>query len=239
MKASVCTLALLAACAIGSAAAAQTTQPAAGYQTRPAQPGATAPAPRPLTAEQQQRRQQAMSGEPDVLLDVPNLSIQSIDLEVNNLEVHLALEAKLANLLHLKAGADASIEQVKLNITGVQATALLVVRLDNVRAIIDRTLTTIDNNPQLVERLLQSVDTTVGTVGGVANNAVGTVGTIAGAALRPGSTLDPAAMRLTPLTQGTMNSAGQTVRQFRDASGAVLEVVTDRAGRVVSSRRVR
>ena len=49
---------------------------------------------------------------------------------------------------------------------------LLIVRLDNVREIIDKTLTTLDKNPQLVEKLLQSVDNTVNTVGGVANTAL-------------------------------------------------------------------
>jgi hypothetical protein len=83
--------------------------------------------------------------------------------------------ARLANLLKLTAGADASIDHVKLDIKGVQATATLVVRLDNVRAIIERTLQTLDNNPQLVSQLLSTVDNTVNTVGGVANNTVGTV----------------------------------------------------------------
>jgi hypothetical protein len=135
------------------------------------------------------------SAEPDVLLDVPNLSVEEITIEVENLEAHLALEARLANLLFLKAGADVSIDNVKITIKGVEAQALLKVRLDNVKAIIDRTLTTIDRNPEILERLLTTVDNTVDTVGGVANttlqpggvvdNAVGTVGQVAGEAIPP------------------------------------------------------
>jgi hypothetical protein len=174
--------------------------------------------------------------QPDVLLDIPNLSVDEINLEVNNLQVHIALDARLANLLKLTAGADASIDQVKIGIKGVQATATLVVRLDNVRAIIERTLQTLDNNPQLVTQLLSTVDNTVNTVGGVANNTVGTVGGIAGTALRNGQLLDLAASGLTAVSQ-TVNSAGQTVRTVRDRSGQLLEVVTDTAGRIVSSRR--
>lgn len=183
--------------------------------------------------------QQVSSGQqqPDVLLDVPNLSVESITLEVDNLQVHVALDARLANLLKLTAGADASIDKVKLDIKGVQATATLVVRLENVRAIIERTLQTLDNNPQLVTQLLSTVDNTVNTVGGVANNAVGTVGGIAGSALRTGQVLDLARAGLTAVSQ-TVNGAGQTVRRVRDASGQLLEVVTDTAGRIVSSRRV-
>jgi hypothetical protein len=135
------------------------------------------------------------SAEPDVLLDVPNLSVEEITIEVENLEAHLSLEARLANLLHLKAGADVSVDNVKITIKGVEAQVLLKVRLDNVRQIIDRTLTTIDRNPEILERLLTTVDNTVDTVGGVANttlqpggvvdNAVGTVGQVAGQAVEP------------------------------------------------------
>lgn len=70
------------------------------------------------------------------------------------MQVHLALDARVANLVSLKAGADASIGRVKLEIRGVQAEAYLVVRLDNVAKILDRTLTTIDRNPELLTRLL-------------------------------------------------------------------------------------
>ena len=179
----------------------------------------------------------ASGDQPDVLLDVPNLSVEEITLEVNNLQVDIALDARLANLLKLTAGANASIDNVKLTIKGVRAQATLIVRLDNVRAIIERTLQTLDNNPQLLERLLTTVDNTVGTVGGVANNAVGTVGGIASSALRNGQLLNLAGSGLTQVSQ-TVNSAGQTVRRVRDTSGRLLEVVTDAANRIVSSRPV-
>jgi hypothetical protein len=116
------------------------------------------------TLRLQRRRQEAATGDPDVLLDVPNLSVEEITLEVENLRARVSLDAKLANLLSLTAGADVGIDKVKLTIKGVRAEVLLKVRLDNVAAIIDRTLTTIDRNPQILERLLQSVDNTVGTV---------------------------------------------------------------------------
>lgn len=204
----------------------------------------------PAVAQDRARRQigpgqstplamQAMQGsdQPDVLLDIPNLSVDEINLEVNNLQVHIALDARLANLLKLTAGADASIDQVKIGIKGVQAQATLIVRLDNVRAIIERTLQTLDNNPQLVTQLLNTVDNTVGTVGGVANNTVGTVGGVANNLLRSGTVLDLARAGLTEVGR-TVNGAGNTVRQVRDGSGRLLEVVTDSANRIVSSRSV-
>ena len=194
--------------------------------------------------------QQVSAGgeQPDVILDIPNLSIEEVTVDVQNLQVDVSLDARLANLLKLTAGAHASIEQVKIQIKGVQATATLVVRLDNVRSIIELTLQTLDNNPQLVTQLLSTVDNTVstvggvanntvGTVGGVANNTVGTVGGIASSALRNGAVLDLARAGLTEVSR-TVNGAGQTVRRVRDASGGLLEVVTDTANRIVSSRRV-
>jgi len=183
--------------------------------------------------------QQALSSgdQPDVLLDVPNLSVEEITLDVNNLDVNIALDARLANLLHLSAGAHARIERVNLTIRGVRAQATLIVRLDNVRAIIERTLQTLDNNPQIVTQLLSTVDNTVNTVGGVANNAVGTVGGIAGTLLQNGQVLDLTRAGLTQLSQ-TVNSAGQTVRRVQDRNGQLLEVITDAANRILSSRRV-
>jgi len=179
----------------------------------------------------------AGSDQPDVILDIPNLSVEEITLEVENLEVNIALDARLANLLKLTAGADARIDKVSLTIKGVQAQATLIVRLDNVRAIIERTLQTLDNNPQIVTQLLSTVDNTVGTVGGVANNAVGTVGGIASSALRTGQVLDLARSGLSAVSQ-TVNAQGQTVQRVRDGAGQLLEVVTDSANRIVSSRRV-
>ena len=216
--------------------------------------------------------QQAMSAstQPDVLLDVPNLSVDEITLEVDNLQARIALDAQLANLLKLSAGADASIDKVKLTIKGVQAQATLVVRLENVRAIIERTLQTIDQNPEIVRGLFSTVNNTVGTVGGVANralpvvggvanrtvgtvgnvanralptvggvvnNTVGTVGGIATGALQNGQLLNLARSGL-PEVSRTTNPAGQIISQVRDTAGNLTEVVTDQAGRIVSSRRV-
>ena len=192
----------------------------------------------PAPAQSSALAQQAMAGDPpDVLLDIPNLSVEQLTIEVNNLQVELALQARLANLLHLRAGASASIDNVKIDIRGVRAQATLIVRLDNVRAIIERTLQTLDNNPQIVTQLLSTVDNTVNTVGGVANNTVGAVGGIATSLLRNGQVLDLARTGLTEVSR-TVNTAGQTVRRVTDRSGNLLEVVTDTANRIVSSRQV-
>jgi YD repeat-containing protein len=211
-----------------AAVAALLATPAAAQNRRnqPAQPAA----PSPLA-------QQALStgDQPDVLLDVPNLQVEELTIDVANLDVNIALDARLANLLKLTAGADVHTDQVKIGLKGVRAQATLIVRLDNVRAIIERTLQTLDNNPQIVSGLLSTVDNTVGTVGGVANNAVNTVGGVTSSLLRNGQVLDLARSGLTLVTE-TVNAQGQTVRRVRDSAGRLLEVVTDSGGRIVSTR---
>ena len=177
------------------------------------------------------------SDQPDVILDVPDLSVEQITLEVDNLQVHIALDARLANLLKLTAGADASIDKVKLDIKGVHAQATLIVRLDNVRAIIERTLQTLDNNPQIVTQLLSTVDNAVEVTGRVVNNTVDTVGDLTQGLLRSGTVLDLASSGLATVSQ-TVNAAGETVRRVRASDGAVYEVVTDAANRIVRSARV-
>lgn len=175
--------------------------------------------------------------QPDVVLDIPNLSVESITLDVQGLEAHVSLDARLANLLHLTAGADATLESVKLDIKGVQAQAALIVRLDNVRAIIDRTLQTLDNNPQIITQLTGTVDNAVNVTGGVVNNTVSTVGNLTQGVLRSGAVLDLARSGLS-VVSSTANTAGETVRQLRASDGALYEVVTDTAGTILRSTRV-
>jgi hypothetical protein len=175
--------------------------------------------------------------QPDVVLDIPNMSVEQITLEVQGLEAHVSLDARLSNFLKLTAGADVTLESVKLDIKGVQAQAALVVRLDNVRAIIDRTLQTLDNNPQIVTQLLSTVDNTVNVTGGVLNNTVDTVGDLTQGLLRSGQLLDLVNSGLSTVSQ-TVNAAGETVRRVRASDGALYEVVTDATNRILRSSRV-
>jgi hypothetical protein len=103
--------------------------------------------------------------EPDVLLDVPKLTVEEISLEVDNLHAQIALEARLADLVQLRVGADVEIERVALEIKGVEAQAQLKARLDNVLAIIERALDTVDNNPELLTELARSAQRAAGGLG--------------------------------------------------------------------------
>jgi pyruvate/2-oxoglutarate dehydrogenase complex dihydrolipoamide acyltransferase (E2) component len=88
------------------------------------------------------------AGEPDLQLDVPALNVEEIDLEVEDLQVRLSIQAELADLVKIKVGLDAELGGVKLGIKGVEAQARLKARLDNVRAIFGEVLASLQHSPQ-------------------------------------------------------------------------------------------
>ena len=173
----------------------------------------------------------------DVYLEVPDLHVDQILLDVDNVNVHLALDARVANLVSLKAGVDAQIGRVKLEIRGVQAEAYLAVRLDNVAKILDRTLTTVDKNPELLNRLLSTVNNTVGTVGNVANTALQPGGVVSQTVGTVGQTLNNVTAPNGLLSQ-TVNTLGQTVQRTLDTTGNLVERTLDTTGKVVNEKTV-
>jgi len=199
----------------------------------------------PPRAQQQPRAQQpgarpaaqAQIGTPhyDVVLEVPELSVDSIGLTVSDLRAVLALDANAANLVTISAGADVSIERVELEIVGVIAEAYVYVDLDNVARIVDRVVTTLDRNPQLLTQVLSVVDSTVGTVGGVANTLLQPGGVAEGAVQAVGTTLNNVTQPGGLLTQ-TVNTLGQTVQVTLNATGGIVEQTLNTAGGVVNSR---
>jgi pyruvate/2-oxoglutarate dehydrogenase complex dihydrolipoamide acyltransferase (E2) component len=88
--------------------------------------------------------------QPDLDLDVPTLQVEEIDLEVEDLQVHVSLQAQLADFVKLSAGVNAHLGRVKLAIKGVEAQARLKVRLEGVLNTLTRALDTIDANPQVL-----------------------------------------------------------------------------------------
>jgi hypothetical protein len=95
--------------------------------------------------------------EPDVLLDVSELEVDRINLEVEDLRAHVSVLAELANLVSLSVGVDARLDRVKLEIEGVEAQVLLKVRLEHVRAILEKALDTLAENPEILRILARSV----------------------------------------------------------------------------------
>jgi hypothetical protein len=126
--------------------------------------------------------------EPDVVLDVPQLEVDEISLEVDNLQARIAVQAKLAELVQLSVGADVEIERVALQISGVEAQALLKARLHNVRAILDRALTTVDRNPDLLRELVDTADDTVAELEDTTEDVLGRGGAVRETAQQVGQT---------------------------------------------------
>src|SRR5215218_254529 len=160
----------------------------------------------------------ALNGKiPDVLLDAPVVSIKDLDFELDDLRAKVSLFAKVLELVELSAGIDAYLGKVKLTIESVDVQALLKVRLDNVTAILDRVLTTIDRNPQIVQELASGVGSAVEDVGKGTGELVGE-----GANEAVGGGAGEAAGEV---GQG----AGQAAKQVGDSAGQVAQDATDAA----------
>ena len=101
----------------------------------------------------------------DVILEIPELSVDSIGLTVRDVRAHVALDANAMNLVQVTAGVDVGIKEVQLGITGVFAEAYLYVDLDNVARIVSRVVQTLDRNPEILAQVLRTVDTAVSSLG--------------------------------------------------------------------------
>jgi hypothetical protein len=187
------------------------------------------------------REEQDPVGAPDVLLDVPELRIDSIHFELDDLDAHVALNAKVLNLVHLNVGLDVHLSRVKLDIKGVEAEVVLKARLDHVTAIVDRLMTSLDRNPELVKGLSkavsdigqgagQAVDKTgdaAKDVGKGAQSALEDVGQGAGEAT--GDIGEGAGQAVSDVGQG----AGQAVGDVGQGTGQAVGDVGQGAGQAV------
>jgi pyruvate/2-oxoglutarate dehydrogenase complex dihydrolipoamide acyltransferase (E2) component len=163
----------------------------------------------------------ATGQDPDVLLDIPVVKVDRIHLKVEELEAHVALNAKVLDLVTLDVGVDVHLGKLEIEIEGVEAQALVKVRLDHVAAIVDRTLTTIDRNPELVKslsRAIEQVGQGAGQTLGGAGDAVDEVGEGAGQAVGE-------------LGQG----AGQAAGQLGEGAGQAVGQIGEGAGQAVGN----
>jgi pyruvate/2-oxoglutarate dehydrogenase complex dihydrolipoamide acyltransferase (E2) component len=93
----------------------------------------------------------ASEDDADVILDVPVLNVEELDLEVEELRAHISARAELAGFLNINVGVDAYVDKVKLRIKGVEAQVQLKVKLERILGSIDRALQAIEKNPQLLD----------------------------------------------------------------------------------------
>src|SRR5919199_992116 len=175
---------------------------------------------------------------PDVLLDVPVVKVDSIDFELNDLRARVSLLAKVGDFVELAVGIDAYLGRVKLGIYGVEAQALLKVRLDNVAAILDRVLTTIDRNPQIVERLVEGVSSAVADIGAGAGSMVEELGpglssAVADIGAGAGSAVEDIGAGAGSLVEELGAGAGSAVEDIGAGAGSAVEDIGAGAGSAV------
>ena len=165
------------------------------------------------------REESDPGGPPDVLLDVPELRIDLIHFELDDLDAHLAVKANVLNLVKLNVGIDVHLSRVKLDIKGVELEALLKARLDHVTAVVDRLMTSLDRNPELVEGLSRAIS----EVGQGAGEAVDKTGD---AAKEVGKGAEGA-------LQDVGKGAGQAVGDVGEGAGEAVGDVGQGAGQAV------
>ncbi len=176
-------------------------------QNTPQEPGGK-------TVPEQEYEDQVKSGEdPDVLLDVPVLKVEEISLELKDLRVHVSLRANLADLVSVDVGVDAYLDEVKLEIKGVEAQALLKVRLDRVLDTFNRALDAIDRNPEIL--------------GGKPRNTENSEEEATRADDATGNFIPDA-----PSLDEAADEAGQTIQRSVDDAGNIMETTLDGSGAV-------
>ncbi len=167
---------------------------------------------------------------PDVLLDVPVVKVDSLHLELDNLDAHVSLKAYVLDLVKLTVGVDVHLGRVALDIKGVEAQALVKVRLDHVAAVVDRVMTTLDRNPELLESLgeaIEDIGAGTGDMLGESGEAVEDVGEGAETALEHIG--QGAGEGVGEIGRG----AGQAVGQVGEGAGEAVGDVGEGAGEAV------
>jgi 2-oxoacid dehydrogenase-like protein with E3 subunit-binding domain len=179
-----------------------------------------------------QREEQDPAGPPDVLLDVPELKVDLIHFELDDLDAHVALKARVLNLVKLNVGLDVHLSRVKLDVKGVEAEVVLKARLDHVTAIVDRLMTTLDRNPELVKGLSRAVS----EVGQGAGDAVDKTGDAAKDVGRGAqSALREVGKGAGDATGDIGEGAGQAVGDVGQGAGQAVGDVGQGAGQAVGN----
>lgn len=151
--------------------------------------------------------------DPDVVLQIPQVKIEQVYVEVDDLDASVSLRARLGSLLQLDVGVQAHLGTVKIDIRGVEAEAMLEVRLDELRGILDSALCTLERNPQIIESVMKTVDTAVNQVGQTAQEALGPNGPLS-------QTLQQATQQVGQQLEQATQQLGQTTAQLAQNSGA-------------------
>ncbi|KAI7478423.1 hypothetical protein KC351_g8219 [Hortaea werneckii] len=114
----------------------------------------------------------------NVYLNVPTLHVGRIELDVDNLNADINLNAKVAQLVSINAGVQVGINKVNLTIADVDAELELVVRLGHLVDIVNRVFESLDINPSLINTLNNATSDVTGLLDEVVGEVDGLLGSI-------------------------------------------------------------
>ncbi|KAF1995445.1 hypothetical protein P154DRAFT_526365 [Amniculicola lignicola CBS 123094] len=128
----------------------------------------------PTTAPPSVQPTSSSSTPPDVYLNVPELHVGRIELDVEELQADINLNAKVAGLVTINAGVMVSVQKINITIADVDASLELTVRLGNLVDIVGRVFESLDLNPLLLG-LINNVTSLVGDVIGAVDGLLGSI----------------------------------------------------------------
>ncbi|KAF2113411.1 hypothetical protein BDV96DRAFT_476990, partial [Lophiotrema nucula] len=148
------------------ASVSTSTPPATGSTTTPPPVGSSSSTAPPSV--------ETSSTPPDVYLNVPELHVGRIELDVEQLQADINLNAKVAGLVTVNAGVQVSVQKINVTIADVDVNLELIVRLGHLVDIVERVFESLDLNPLLLG-LINNVTSLVGEVIGAVDGLLGSI----------------------------------------------------------------
>ncbi|KAI7361294.1 hypothetical protein KC354_g8177 [Hortaea werneckii] len=153
---------------------------------------------------------ETLASAPDVYLNVPTLHVGRIELDVDNLNADINLNAKVAQLVSINAGVQVGINKVNLTIADVDAELELVVRLGHLVDIVNRVFESLDINPSLINTL----NNVTSDVTGLLDEVVGEVDGLLGSITQGGNNVRFVVDNLGNIVQTVNNSTSSIVGNY-------------------------
>jgi hypothetical protein len=177
--------------------------------------------------------------EPDVFLNA-SVSVEEINIEVDELTAKINLDLQVLQLLQFNAGVDLSVDKVQLLIQNVSAKVLLEARLENLVAMVDDVLGSLDLNP-IIATLGQGVsgivNETAGAVGGILDGVSGGEDTSSSSSSPSSSTTKRSVQLDNDILYSISDFSGNAHTNFiLSQSGQILAQDLDNDGKVSGSR---
>lgn len=94
----------------------------------------------------------------DVILEVPSIKAESVNMDAENLKFSISVKAQLSNISHIEIGTDIHVEKIKLDINSLEAEALFTAKLKKIETIFIKALESIDKNPDITNHNMTDSD---------------------------------------------------------------------------------